>query len=836
MFCLDESLGLKLANAWMEFKTQYVLAGNKRPNAAATKKLNSVFSESDIDYLKNAKKYFRCDAETVFELFRNPEFCEFCGDYCHSSSYNVCWNCFEKGAGYRTLRYKRAQQVTDKTRVIVSIITRLDAQKQADLTFLERYQDEIKFVKYDELLAQEVLSVWDTLYSEAKQKSLGTSGAKPSKTAAAVLVKTLKPAALHYYKLVLAHLNMGLHKNAVRSTDVIEALTKPTDCKYCGSLCLPSDVFICRVCESINPNLVKERRLASNHMHSDVRNLALRNRSLVEKLVSIEKVRLTMGANWVGGHNTRDPEWIAAQLAKNGGVLPLHTPESKTNAKLGLVRSLGVDNPTKHPIVCAKAKATYMRNHDGARSPFENPEVWEKMRNRALEKSGGLCTHHMQIPEIRAKGLRTSRKLYKIELEGKLFEVQGLSEAAAVPYLASIYGVENLFTQFHTGTYPLDRIHKYWVIDFWVRGVDNFVEVKSLWTLTGFSYEDKVLKDYYLDNVRKAILFPECLWLIHYKDSFVWLPDDWPNKPNIRFWVHAAFEMHRGSYAALVENRQYLVDILLALDSTVKVELTDYGLLLLDQKIALFTPSSFWNGTAALGWGTRQHAMEIKSSLAAQGYRCIQIWDYVRKHHRLALIGFCRNLLNLGRKINARQCSVIELPFNDKRVIQLYTKNHLQGPPTQGTTYCLFDEDDTLVAAMTFGHTLSNRGSTKKISEYELIRYATIGNVRGGASKLFAAFVAKNHPTKIVSYSDTQMFEGGLYEKLGFVLDDTVRPTYTTVFDFENLHVGSKQSTSLHKFMQRHEYVDGLTETQHAQLYEYHRIYNDGRKKWVRNF
>ncbi|MNN19987.1 hypothetical protein D3C81_1332460 [compost metagenome] len=58
------------------------------------------------------------------------------------------------------------------------------------------------------------------------------------------------------------------------------------------------------------------------------------------------------------------------------------------------------------------------------------------------------------------------------------------------------------------------------------------------------------------------------------------------------------------------------------------------------------------------------------------------------------------------------------------------------------------------------------------------MRFATAGIVRGGASKLFAAFVTEHQPEAVWSFSDRQHFGGGLYPTLGFQLDGEVQADY----------------------------------------------------------
>lgn len=103
---------------------------------------------------------------------------------------------------------------------------------------------------------------------------------------------------------------------------------------------------------------------------------------------------------------------------------------------------------------------------------------------------------------------------------------------------------------------------------------------------------------------------------------------------------------------------------------------------------------------------------------------------------RVNIVNRLRSLLCLNiHKVPARQCKVAEL---DKRTKQQFlTENHIQG--NDHSTICLgLFYDDTLVSCMTFV-----RPKSKKYT-WELSRFCTKHgyNVQGGASKLFAHFIA----------------------------------------------------------------------------------------------
>ena len=75
----------------------------------------------------------------------------------------------------------------------------------------------------------------------------------------------------------------------------------------------------------------------------------------------------------------------------------------------------------------------------------------------------------------------------------------------------------------------------------------------------------------------------------------------------------------------------------------------------------------------------------------------------------------------------------------------------------------------------TFG---SNDRGARADRARTLSRYATRVSVVGGASRLFSAFVTEHKPESVKSFSDNRYFTGGMYEQLGFALEEVSAPDY----------------------------------------------------------
>lgn len=159
------------------------------------------------------------------------------------------------------------------------------------------------------------------------------------------------------------------------------------------------------------------------------------------------------------------------------------------------------------------------------------------------------------------------------------------------------------------------------------------------------------------------------------------------------------------------------------------------------------------------------------------GVQLITVWEHdwllqkdnVKSHllHRLGM--------NAERRIHARACLLQKVTA--KQANQFYRDHHVQ----QATgialeSYGLFCDSD-MVACMSFSRGSVRRGKIDH-GEWELSRFTTDGLVRGGASRLFKAFIQEHSPLVIWSYSDRQHFSGKLYPGLGFRNDAFVKADY----------------------------------------------------------
>jgi len=234
----------------------------------------------------------------------------------------------------------------------------------------------------------------------------------------------------------------------------------------------------------------------------------------------------------------------------------------------------------------------------------------------------------------------------------------------------------------------------------------------------------------------------------------------------------------------------------------------------------------------------RRHA-EKHRLCAEQGLRLITIYEtewLARPQTILRLLRAATG--SLRGRLMARKCEL--RPVTNAEARAFYDKYHPQGGAGHGHHYALFWRGK-MVACMRFTMGNNDRGSGAKNRQWTLSRYATRLSVAGAAGRLFKAFVKDHNPDSVKSFSDNRLFSGGMYEKLGFALEEEVAPDYQVW----SPKIGLKpkphyQRRQLPKRLEEHGIEDQFdpktdprTEAQVTYLMGAGRIYDCGKKRWL---
>jgi hypothetical protein len=223
---------------------------------------------------------------------------------------------------------------------------------------------------------------------------------------------------------------------------------------------------------------------------------------------------------------------------------------------------------------------------------------------------------------------------------------------------------------------------------------------------------------------------------------------------------------------------------------------------------------------------------DYKKHMAAEaaGIRIMHVyqdeWDKKRDIVERTLLSATGSL----HKIYARNTTVSLV--DHKVAAEFFALNHLQGSGQPGCCIGLL-QGSTMVACMSFGMARSIRTNIDK-GLWELQRYASTCTVIGGASRLLHHFINLNLCHTLVSYSDSRLFSGNMYAKLGFTLEHHTEPDYCYVNN--NSNVGR-----VHKAKFQRKYLPNTlasfdpskTEVQNCYDNGWYQLFDCGKKKWV---
>jgi hypothetical protein len=426
-------------------------------------------------------------------------------------------------------------------------------------------------------------------------------------------------------------------------------------------------------------------------------------------------------------------------------------------------------------------------------------------------------------PEQALKGLKKSLSFRQIVIDGRTIQVQGSYEEELLYKLVEKFGLKNVYSSFDlVAKKARRRLGINGIPDFYIKSLDTFIECKSLWTLLGPNNLKSSLEKAKANRGK-------CIWFVRIEKNWVQLKGKWWLSNNLP--SHITFNHYLQFGETLRKNfEDSVTGYLSSIDPSFYVK--NHCVYYSKYRVAIDLRTLYFDSTATRDKATAASLIKDRVKKAkSKGWRLITVWDYIWRTHRgkrviRQLIG---NTLGMSKaSVFARKCSIEIKNVSDVKA--LVDNNHIQGSPRTGKAYCLVYEGE-VVACMIFDTTRSNRGSKKVKDVYELTRYVTSTRVPGGASKLLKAFIRDMNPRKIISYSDNQMFNGDMYETLGFVNVSESKPGYKVWFG--SLDVRPMQSTTRENLAKTFAAFDPtLSEWENCKLLNLHRIYDAGKLKW----
>ncbi len=202
--------------------------------------------------------------------------------------------------------------------------------------------------------------------------------------------------------------------------------------------------------------------------------------------------------------------------------------------------------------------------------------------------------------------------------------------------------------------------------------------------------------------------------------------------------------------------------------------------------------------------------------------RLLQFWDFEVDDKPKIVLGMIRNRLGISKRVGARVCTVEVVSSSEARTF--LSDNHIQGA-CKSKVYLGLRYQGRLAAVMSF--------STPRFDDthqWELVRFASHVQISvvGGASRLWAAFLAEHAPESVVSYANRRYSDGNLYEKLGFTLSHVSNPNY---FWAMNTHIRlSRYASQKHNLAKTlgDKFDPNLSEVDNMHSAGYYRVYDAG--------
>ena len=228
--------------------------------------------------------------------------------------------------------------------------------------------------------------------------------------------------------------------------------------------------------------------------------------------------------------------------------------------------------------------------------------------------------------------------------------------------------------------------------------------------------------------------------------------------------------------------------------------------------------------------GIKWHASEYSKEKDVRKYKLaiehkfnfLSIFEDEWKYNQEKVKALLKNKLGVIKSIPLRpsQCDI--LPIISQEADSFYIQFHYIGKCHPKLSYGVF-YNSQLIACISFSHP-----TRQSKHPWELTRMASdpAFKVHGIWSKLFKKFVAENSPSSVVSFSDNRLFQGAVYEKLGFKFDGNVTPDYYWVKADRRHHKSALRKT-------KEEKLTGLTETQLRTAQGYEKVWDLGKKRWL---
>jgi len=246
----------------------------------------------------------------------------------------------------------------------------------------------------------------------------------------------------------------------------------------------------------------------------------------------------------------------------------------------------------------------------------------------------------------------------------------------------------------------------------------------------------------------------------------------------------------------------------------------ELDIVLPDFKIAVEYNGLYWHSSASLSFGKYNHYNKTQECLE-KGYRLVHIFSDDWKFKKEIIQSILSNFVNKTQiKYFARKC--ICKKIQKDLAVEFLNKNHLQGYVISSFHYGLF-YNDKLLQVMSF---------KKDKQNFNLVRLAAKLNIQvvGGANKLFKHFCRNEEFKSVFTFADLYLFNGRVYEHLGFKKIKEIPIDYSYVYKGKRKHKFGFRRKRLKTLLNNFDETKSeLWNTRNNGIY---RIYDCGKNKY----
>ena len=293
-------------------------------------------------------------------------------------------------------------------------------------------------------------------------------------------------------------------------------------------------------------------------------------------------------------------------------------------------------------------------------------------------------------------------------------------------------------------------------------------------------------------------------------------------------------------------------DAVLTSDQSVLTGRHELDIVVPSRGLAVEFNGVYWHSEAS-GKTADYHAAKSVAAAAA-GYQLLHVWedDWARRpdvvlraiaHKLHATDALLRVLPDADPKI-AERTYARSLTLDESRgqeAAAFLEANHIQGSVVASRHVVLRDSDGAIRAMLSLRSPRGNARMSRGAGVWEVQRYATLGIVPGGFTRLLKAaekmLSAEGvEVTQWISFSSEDVSDGGMYRTAGFIAEAHLAPDYKYVGNATQWRRVPKEGYQLKTFRQRDDlvYEDGWTEREAAAANGLLRVYDSGKTRWTK--